>query len=57
VRGVKKVTSHNLINVALQPETYQRLRKLGQTPDSFNDIVERLLDANEKGEISKNENK
>jgi hypothetical protein len=30
--------------VCLQKSTYDRLRQYGRTPDSFNDIINRLLD-------------
>lgn len=33
-----------LTTIALRKETYLRLSQLGKTPDSFNDIIERLLD-------------
>ncbi len=37
------------ITISLSRENYEKLRRLGMTPDSFNDIVERLL-ANVKEE-------
>jgi len=47
---MSKVTEvHERTTISLSRENYDKLRKLGHTPDSFNDVISRLL-ANVKQE-------
>jgi predicted CopG family antitoxin len=40
----------SLKSVAVDLENYDRLQKLGHPPDSFNDVIRRLLDTAEAKE-------
>jgi predicted CopG family antitoxin len=43
-----KASTRNIKTIALDFETYSRLREYGRPPDSFNDVVRRLLDEREQ---------
>jgi predicted CopG family antitoxin len=34
---------HKLITIAVSYENYERLKKLGETGDSFNDVISEVL--------------
>jgi hypothetical protein len=38
------LSHHNLRQVSLKSSTYERLRRYGNTPDTFDEIVNRILD-------------
>jgi predicted CopG family antitoxin len=38
----------NLTTISLSKENYKRLQKLGKVPESFNDVISRLLDQAEQ---------
>lgn len=39
---------NKLTTISLTRENYQRLQKLGKVPESFNDVIGRLLDQAEQ---------
>lgn len=41
------MASHLLKTISLRQETYDRLRRLGHTPDSFDKLVTQLLDVHQ----------
>jgi len=40
-----------LKNIAVSTETYEKLRNLGRTADSFNDVIAKLLKNQNIGDI------
>ena len=52
LNGIKQFSKQKRIKlVAIHEANYNRLRELGHTPDSFNDIIGRLLDTYERNRI------
>ena len=45
---LEKLSHHDLKQVSLQRKTYDRLRQFGHTPDTFDLIVQRVLDLAEQ---------
>jgi hypothetical protein len=45
---VQSMTNHKLKTISMDPITYQRLRKFGNTPDTFDDVLKKILELAEK---------